>query len=164
MVLSFQKKEFSLLRKLTGKKHRQTKRQRLQKVRIWAFGSLLYQINSLYEVLKLKQNLQETKQLLAKLRSLRQVHFILTILFVLILASDIAVLNGNDAFSILVFSTKRLYPSFLKKIFVLKICFEGKVLKTLKIFTDCPIKTCRSRKQRTILKIPSTVLQKNLCL
>ena len=58
------------LRILTGKKHRQIKLQRLRKVRIWAFGSLVHQINSLEEVLKLKQNFQKIKQLLAKLRSL----------------------------------------------------------------------------------------------
>ena len=58
------------LRILTGKKHHQIKLQRLQKVRMWAFGSLVHQINSLEEVLKLKQNFQKIKQLLAKLRSL----------------------------------------------------------------------------------------------
>ena len=35
-----------------------------------------------------------------------------------------------------------------------KICFKVKVLKTFKISTDCHIKTCRSLKERTILKIP----------
>ena len=35
------------LRILTGKKHRQIKLQRLQKVRVWAFGLLVHQINSL---------------------------------------------------------------------------------------------------------------------
>ena len=35
------------LRILTGKKYRQIKLQRLQKVRIWAFGSLVHQINYL---------------------------------------------------------------------------------------------------------------------
>ena len=34
------------LRILTGKKHRQIKLQRLEKVGIWAFGSLIHQINS----------------------------------------------------------------------------------------------------------------------
>ena len=34
------------LRILTGKKHRQIKLQRLQKVQIWAFGLLVQQINS----------------------------------------------------------------------------------------------------------------------
>ena len=40
------------------KKYRQIKLQRLQKVGIWAFRSLVHQINSLSEVLKLKQNFQ----------------------------------------------------------------------------------------------------------
>ena len=35
------------LRILTGKKHRQIKLQSLQRVRIWEFGSLVHQINSL---------------------------------------------------------------------------------------------------------------------
>ena len=35
----------SILRILTGKKHRQIELQRLQKVGIWAFGSLVDQIN-----------------------------------------------------------------------------------------------------------------------
>ena len=47
------------LRILAGKKHRQIKLQRLQKVGIREFGSLKYQINSLKEVLKLKQNFQK---------------------------------------------------------------------------------------------------------
>ena len=34
------------LRILTGKKHPKIKLQRLRKIRIWTFGSLLYQINS----------------------------------------------------------------------------------------------------------------------
>ena len=50
---------FVKLRILTGKKHRQIKLQRLHKVRIWTFGMLIYQINYLYEVLKLKQNFQK---------------------------------------------------------------------------------------------------------
>ena len=69
------------------------------------------------------------------------VHFELTILIVLTLASDMAVLYGNDAFSILVLSTKNRYSSFLKKVFVFqKICFKIKVLKTFKISTDFHIK------------------------
>ena len=50
-----------LLRILTEKKHCQIKLQRLQKVRMWAFGSLVHQISSLKEVLKLKQNFQKNK-------------------------------------------------------------------------------------------------------
>ena len=51
------------------------------------------------------------------------------------MASDRAVLNGNDVFSILVASTKERYSSFLKKVFVSqKICFKVKVLKTFETF------------------------------
>ena len=49
-----------------------------------------------------------------------------------------AVLYGNDAFSMLVLSTKKL---FLKKVSVFqKICFKVKVLKTFTISIDCHIK------------------------
>ena len=63
-------------------------------------------------------SLDKLKQLLAKPRSLRQVHFALPILFVLTLASGRAVLYGNIAFSILVLSTKKRYSNFLKKVFI----------------------------------------------
>ena len=63
--------------------------------------------------------------------------------------------NGNDVSSILVALTKKLYSSFLKKVFVL--CFKVKVLKTFETFIDCHIKTCRSLKRRAIMKIPSTI-------
>ena len=86
-----------------------------------------------------------------------QVHFIATILFVLTLASHMAVLYGNDAFSILVLPTKEWHSIFLKKVFVFqKICFKAKVLKMFEILTDCHIKTYRSLKERAILKIRST--------
>ena len=48
------------------KKHRQMKLQRLQKVQIWAFGLLIQQIDSLQEVLKLKQNFQKNKVVTGK--------------------------------------------------------------------------------------------------
>ena len=54
------------LRILTGKKHRQIKLQHLQKVGIWAFGSLIHQINSLWQVLKLKQNFEKNKVVFGK--------------------------------------------------------------------------------------------------
>ena len=41
--------------------------------------------------------------------------FLLTILFVLTLASDVAVLYGNDAFSILMLSTKKAILQFFEK-------------------------------------------------
>ena len=80
------------------------------------------------------------------------------ILFVLTLVSDRAALKRKDVFSISVVSTKKLYSSFLKKVFVFqKICFKVKVLKTFETFTDYHIKKCQSFKRRAILKIPSTV-------
>ena len=59
------------------------------------------------------------------------------------MASDRAVLNGNDVFSTLVVSTKKKYSSFSKKVFVFqKICFKVEVLKTFETFSECHIKTC----------------------
>ena len=55
-----------ILRILTGKKKRQIKLKRLQKVRMWAFGSLVHQISSLKEVLNLKQNFQKNKVVTVK--------------------------------------------------------------------------------------------------
>ena len=72
--------------------------------------------------------------------------------------TDKAVLNRNDAFSILVVSTKKRYSSFLRKVFIFqKIWIKVNVLKTFKTLTDCHIKTCRSLKRSAILKISSTV-------
>ena len=79
---------------LTGKKL-----QRLQKVRIWAFGSLLHQIRSLQEVLELKQNFQKKKVITGKTPFFAKDPFLLTILIILTLASDMAVLYGNHTFS-----------------------------------------------------------------
>ena len=88
----------------------------------------------------------------------------LSILFALTLACEGAVLHRNIALSILVLSTKKLYSSFLKKVFLFqKICFKVKVLKSFKISSGCHIKTCRSLKRRAILKISITVFKKNLC-
>ena len=44
-----------------------------------------------------------------------ELHFALTILFVLKLALDMAVLYGNDEFSILMLSTKKWYFNFFDK-------------------------------------------------
>ena len=69
-----------------------------------------------------------------------------------------AVLNGNDTFSILMLSTEKRYSSFLKKVLVFqKICLKDEVMKTTKIFTDCHIKTCGSLKRSAILKLSSTI-------
>ena len=77
------------------------------------------------------------------------------------MASDRALLNGNDVLSILVVSFKKRYFSFLKNVVVFqKICFKVEVLKTLETFTDCHIRTCRSLERRAILKIPSIVFRR----
>ena len=114
-------------------------------------------------MLKLKQIFQKNKAVTAKTPLFMIVLlFVVAILFVLTWASDRAVLNRNDVFSILMVSTKKRYSSFLKKIFAFqKIWIKVNVLKRFKTFTDCHIKICRSLKQRAILKIPNTV--KNLC-
>ena len=84
--------------------------------------------------------------------------FCTSILFVLTLASDRAVLYGNAAVSVLLLLTKKWYSSFLKQFFVFqKICFKVEVLKALKISCDCHIKTCRSVKRKAILKILITI-------
>ena len=81
------------------------------------------------------------------------------------MASDRAVLNGNDVLSILALSTKKRYSSSLKKVFVFqKIYFKAKVLKTFETFTDCHTITCRSLQGRAILKIPSTVFRRTYAL
>ena len=59
-----------------------------------------------------------------------QVHFVLTILFLLTLASDMTVLYGNNTFLVSVLSTKK-WDS------------KVKVLKTFKIPSDCHIKKCQ---------------------
>ena len=58
----------------------------------------------------MKQNFQKNKVVTCKTAI-----FVVTILFVLTSASDMAVLYGNDAFTILVRSTKKCYSNFLKK-------------------------------------------------
>ena len=54
------------LRILTGKKHPKIKLQRLQKIRMWTFGSLVHQINSFSEVLKPEQIFQKNKVVTGK--------------------------------------------------------------------------------------------------
>ena len=57
---------------------------------------------------------------MVKLRSLRHVHFVLAILFVLTLPSDKVALHGNVAFLFLLLSTKKWYCNLLKKVFALQ--------------------------------------------
>ena len=109
----------------------------------------------------MEQFFQKNKVVTGKTPLFVKVHFVVAIIFVLTLASDRAVLKENDVFSILVVSTKKLYSSFLKKVFVFqKICCIVKVLKTFETFSDCHIKTCQSLKRRVILKITSTVFRR----
>ena len=49
---------------------------------------------------------------MANLRSLCEVYLVVAFLFVSTLASDMADLYDNDAFSILVLSTRKQYSSF----------------------------------------------------
>ena len=87
-------------------------------------------------------------------------HFVLPILFFLILAFGRAVLYGNIPFSISVLSTKKRYSSFLRKVFIFqKIYFKVKVLKYFKICRDCHIETYRPLKLWAILKIPRSAFQ-----
>ena len=121
---------------LTRKKHCQIKLQPSKKTNmdIWVVDTSneLF-IRGSYTETKFSKN----KVVTGKLRSLRQVNFVLIILFVLTLAPDVAVLYENHAFSILVLSTKNLYSSFLKKVFLFqKISFKVKLLKTFNISTD----------------------------
>ena len=54
-------------------------------------------------------------KLLVKLRSLRQIHFVLATLLILTLASDKVALYGNVAFSFLVILTKKTILQFIEK-------------------------------------------------
>ena len=60
--------------------------------------------------------------------------------------------------SSLTIQLKKPFFNLLKKVLVFqKTCFRVRVLKIVKISSDCYIKTCRSLKRRAILKIRSTV-------
>ena len=58
--------KFSHLRILTGEKHPKIKLKRLRKIWILTFGSLVHQINSFQEVLKLEQIFQKNKVVTGK--------------------------------------------------------------------------------------------------
>ena len=65
------------------------------------------------KVLKLKQNLKKNEVIAGKFPFFAIGRFCTHyILFVLTMASDMTVVYGNDAFSILVLSTKKRYSSF----------------------------------------------------
>ena len=92
------------------------------------------------------------------------VHFVLSILLVLTLNFELAIVYRSFAFSIVVISTIKRHASFLRKVFIFhKTSFKVKVMRKFKISSDYLLKICRSLKQSAILKIPSIVSQKNLC-
>ena len=76
-------RDFSL-RILTGKKHPKIKLQRLQKIQILTFGSLVQQINSFQEVLKLEQTFQKNQVVNGKVvyRLFDESHFQTSVLIV----------------------------------------------------------------------------------
>ena len=106
-----------VLRIVKGKKQPKVKPQRLRKIKIWTFGSFIHQINSFQEVLKLKQIFQK-KSSYWQNSTLCDRSILSPPFYALKLASDRAVLNGNDMFSILAISTEKWYSSFLQKVFV----------------------------------------------
>ena len=107
------------------------------KVWILSFCGLVHQINSLCEVLKLKQIFRKNK-----------------------------IVTGKTQFFVIgPFCTPHsicLNVGFWQSRFVWKwcvfqkICFKVKVFKTFKISNDCHKKTCWSLKRRAVLKILST--------
>ena len=66
IVVFYWHRFFFTLRILTSKKHPKIKLQRLRKIRIWTFGSLIHQINSFEEVLKVEQIFQKNKVVTGK--------------------------------------------------------------------------------------------------
>ena len=112
------KRYLHFLRILTGKKHPKINSSTNKKYEIWACRLLVHQINSFQEVLKLKQIFQKNKAVTGKTPLFVIGQFCSRRSICLNIDFDRAVLNENDAFSILVVSTKKHYPSFLKKVFV----------------------------------------------
>ena len=98
----------------------------------------MHLIDSLEEVLNLKQNFQKSKVVTGKTSSFAIGPFCTTHSICLKLASGKAVLCGIIAVSILELRTKKLYSRVLKNVFVFrKIGFKDKVVKTFKISSGC---------------------------
>ena len=82
-------------------------------VDIWVAGTLnLLFIKGSYAEIKF---FKKIKKLVGRLCSLWRVSFVLSILFVLALVFDKAVLYGNVLFSMEALSSEKWYSSFLKK-------------------------------------------------
>ena len=58
---------------------------------------------------------------------------------------------GNGTFSIILLSTKKRYSSWKRFLFFQRTCFEVKVLKMLKISSDCHVKMCWSLKNLGVM-------------
>ena len=96
-------------------KHPKVKLQRLRKIRIWTFESLVHQINSFSEVLKLKQIFQKNKVVTGKTPLFVRGPFCSRNSICLnTLASDRAVLNGN-VLNLTWFQLKKGTPGFQKR-------------------------------------------------
>ena len=101
---------------------------------------MVYQINSIYKVLKLEQYFRKKKVVTGTTFSVLSDF---SVLFVLAMASDIAVLYRNVILSILVLSTKNVSPVFWKgfaffRRFILKLKYWNRSTFS----SDCHIKTC----------------------
>ena len=93
------------------------------------------------------------------------IHFVFSIVFVLILVFGGITLYGNIAISILVPLTNKQYSSFFKRVCVFqKICLKVSVLKTFKTSSNCHLKTCQFLKRRANLKIPNTFFKRTYAL
>ena len=160
------RKVLLLLKDTRREKLPQIKLQRFRKVWIWTFGCLLYQINSLYEVIKFKQNFRKNKIVTGK-----------TMFFMICpfcTPHSICHLNigfwqssfvGKCCVFNLILSTKKWYSQFFEKsLRFSKKIFKVEVLKTFKVSSNFHIKTCRSLKGRGILKIPRTVFGRTYAL
>ena len=121
------------LRILTGKKRPKIKVQRLGKVRILAFGSLLHQFNSFQEVLKL-EIFQKIEVVTGKTPHFMIGTFYSRHSYCLTTGFWQSILNGNEFFSKLVVLTKNFPPGFCKRfLFSRKFVSKLKYWKRLKL-------------------------------
>ena len=84
-----------------------------EKYQYWHFGRWYIKWSVYKRFLYSNQFVKKIKWLVAKLRCLWWVYFVLPIQFVSTLASDKAILYGNIVLSIAIASTKNWYSSFL---------------------------------------------------
>ena len=117
------------------KKKPQIKLQHIRKVWIWTFGSFLQQLNSLYEVLVMKQNCQKNKVVTHKNPFFVIVHFILPIIFVLALAFYSAVFIGKCClFNLSSFNYNTVHQFFERGFRFSKHLFQSESTETVQNF------------------------------